>query len=141
MSDYPNIGWCPVCNAPRIEVGTGCEMCFNHLLRIDSPDTVESLRQRVFEMQNAAINLTKQLAACEKERDELLAALTGLHKVCEIALQGKDGQQHTYFETRKGHFVEATGAMRIAEALIQSHGIPVKTYAGGEAHYVMGEPK
>ena len=27
------------------------------------------------------------------------------------------------------------------EATIKSHGIPVKTYAGGEAHYVMGEPK
>ena len=56
----------------------------------------------------------------EKQRDELLAALEGLHKVCEIALSGKDGVQHTYFETRAGHFVEATKAMQEAEAAIAS---------------------
>ena len=55
-----------------------------------------------------------------KQRDELLAAMEGLHKVCEIALSGKDGKQHTYFETRAGHLVEATEAMQAAESAIAS---------------------
>lgn len=54
------------------------------------------------------------------QRDGLLAALEGLHKVCSIALAGKDGKQHTYFETRAGHFVEATKAMESAESAIAS---------------------
>lgn len=58
------------------------------------------------------------LCAVEKQRDDLLAALEGLHKVCEIALSDKDGFQHTYFETRAGHFVEATGVMMAAESAI-----------------------
>lgn len=56
----------------------------------------------------------------ERQRNELLAALEGLHKVCSLALSGKDGQQHTYFETRAGHFVEATQAMQQAESAIAS---------------------
>lgn len=56
----------------------------------------------------------------EKQRDDLLAALEGLHKVCEIALAGKYGEQHTYFETRACHFVEASTAMRAAEDAIAS---------------------
>lgn len=52
------------------------------------------------------------------QRDALLAALEGLHKVCQIALAGEDGRQHTYFETRAGHFVEATKAMVAAEKAI-----------------------
>lgn len=60
-----------------------------------------------------AIMLIKQL-------DQLLEALEGLHQVCEIALSGKDGQQHTYFETRSGHFIEATKSMQAAESAIAS---------------------
>lgn len=59
--------------------------------------------------------MIKRLGA---QRDELLAALEGMHKVCEIALAGKDGKQHSYFETRAGHFVDATKAMQRAEAAI-----------------------
>lgn len=49
---------------------------------------------------------------------ELLAALKGLRHVCEIALEGKNGEQHVYFETRRGHFVEASVSMRMAEFAI-----------------------
>ena len=49
---------------------------------------------------------------------ELLEALQGLHKVCQIALDGKDGLQYAYFETRAGHFVNATHAMEAAESAI-----------------------
>ena len=35
--EHPNIGWCPVCEAPRIEIGIGCAKCNNHLLKIDRP--------------------------------------------------------------------------------------------------------
>lgn len=48
----------------------------------------------------------------------LLKALISLHAVCEIALEGKNGQQHSYFESRCGHFVEASGAMQQAEDAI-----------------------
>lgn len=53
-------------------------------------------------------------------RDQLFESLKGLHKVCEIALAGKDGEQHTYFETRAGHFVEASHAMQEAEAALSA---------------------
>lgn len=49
---------------------------------------------------------------------ELLEALKGLHHVCEIALAGKNGEQHVYFETRLGHFVGASESMRLAESAI-----------------------
>lgn len=51
---------------------------------------------------------------------ELLSALERLHHVCSLALAGKDGTQHAYFETRTGHFIEATEAMKSAEAAIAS---------------------
>lgn len=64
--------------------------------------------------------LQAALSATVEQRDELMKALDGLHRVCSIALEGKDGKQHSYFETRAGHFVEATAAMQSAEAAIAS---------------------
>ena len=49
---------------------------------------------------------------------DLLEALQGLHCVCEIALAGKQGQQHDNFETRHGSFVNASSAMESAEAAL-----------------------
>ena len=78
----------------------------------------------------------QQKSEVEKQRDDLLAALVGLHKVCEIALAGKDGKQHTYFETRVGHFVEATESMREAEAAIAS----VKASCGAQSETAKIDP-
>ncbi len=58
----------------------------------------------------------------------LVEALAGLHKVCSIALAGKDGKQHAYFETRAGHFVEATKAMQTAESALAKHGTQAATH-------------
>ena len=71
-------------------------------------DECEKLREEVERL--TAANAA-QSAALEKAK----VALSGLHHVCEIALEGKDGQQHVYFETRAGLFVEATTAMQQAE--------------------------
>lgn len=72
----------------------------------------------MIDWKKTAAEIQDDYAAVCRKRDELLAALEGLHKVCEIALSGKDGKQHAYFETRSGHFVEATKAMQEAEAAI-----------------------
>lgn len=66
---------------------------------------------------------TLRRAAAEIRRlnevnSDLLEALKGLHHVCEIALAGKNGEQHVYFETRLGHFVAASESMRLAESVI-----------------------
>ena len=67
-----------------------------------------------------------KLAACEKElliRDKKIQDLVAENTSLDDKL--------------------AASQQRISEleATIRQHGIPVKTYAGGEAHYVMGEPK
>lgn len=74
------------------------------------------------ETDEGAIPLYDQSAidALKLACDELLSALKGLHKVCEIALSGINGRQYTYFETRAGHFVEAKKAMQSAEFAIAS---------------------
>lgn len=68
-------------------------------------------------------NQTLKRAAVEIRRLQevnrlLLEALHGLHRTCEIALAGKNGEQHVYFVTRLGHFVSASVSMRSAEAAI-----------------------
>lgn len=62
--------------------------------------------------------LTPKATEYRRQRDELLSALEGLHTVCSLVLGGKDGKQHAYFETRNGHFVEATSAMIATEEAI-----------------------
>lgn len=57
-------------------------------------------------------------SVCQAVDADLLVALKGLHKTCEIALADKGGFQFAYFETRAGHFVVATDAMQQAEAAI-----------------------
>jgi hypothetical protein len=62
--------------------------------------------------------LVKRITAAEGQRNELLAALKGLHSVCALALTGESGLQYANFETRSGHFVDASVAMSAAEAAI-----------------------
>jgi hypothetical protein len=81
-----------------------------------STDAIEQEGSAVMGWQRTA----RKLIDVTKQRDELMVALEGLHTVCAIALSGKDGKQHSYFETRAGHFVEATAAMERAEAAIAS---------------------
>ncbi len=47
---------------------------------------------------------------------ELLDALRDLHHMCELALAGKNGVQHSNLETRLGTFVHAEPLMKAAEA-------------------------
>ncbi len=83
-------------------------------------DYVHGVDRYFEELQWLALGMASEIEKIQKQRDELLAALEGLHKVCEIGLSGKDGVQHTYFQTRAGHFVEATKAMRESEASIEN---------------------
>ena len=53
-----------------------------------------------------------------KQHAELLAALRGLHHVCQIALAGKDGRQFANLETRSGSFIHMVPVMQAAEDAI-----------------------
>jgi chromosome segregation ATPase len=103
-------------------------------------------------------DMKQQLAAVEKERDALkLDAAIGRVPLdskdfaweerlaaCEKELLIRDKKiQDLVAENTSLDDKLAASQQRISEleATIRQHGIPVKTYAGGEAHYVMGEPK
>jgi hypothetical protein len=55
------------------------------------------------------------LQAFAAKKDE---SLRNLHEVCQIALEGKDGTQHAYFETRRHTSVSAVEVMEGAEQAI-----------------------
>jgi chromosome segregation ATPase len=131
---------------------------------------VNELRQRVADLEstlNGSREITKilreQLAACEKERDELQAIFdhrkntvvdlraeltASQQRIAELEqieaaaknLADVKGRHHT--EKAYNKLMDSLQAknQRIneLETVIKQHGIPVKTYAGGEAHYVMG---
>ena len=72
------------------------------------------------------MTFSRAIEAASGPNAALVEALKGLHKVCQIALAGNDGQQHEYFETRAGHFVSATPAMEAAQAALAAAGIGEK---------------
>ena len=86
-------------------------------LAISRFEEIKSLRQQVQELKDEVGIMHLNLAATENERDDQVIALANAHNRLVASQQ------------------------RIAEleAVIQSHGIPVKTYAGGEAHYCTKE--
>lgn len=64
----------------------------------------------------------KAAQAAIDAQSNLRMALGGLHRVCQLALAGKDGGQYAYFESRAGHFVSATQAMEAAEVALAAPG-------------------
>ncbi len=64
-----------------------CEKCARPL---PDAEVIEALRQRLFEMQNAAIDLTKQLAAAEKERDHWKANHTNRVAAAKVLIDRTD---------------------------------------------------
>ena len=74
---------------------------------------------------------------CQEEKDAELESLR--QRVAELE-KDRDAWRDGAKEANREQW-EMTTRITELEAVIKSHGIPVKTYAGGEAHYVMGEPK
>lgn len=66
----------------------------------------------------AILEAARPAASVQPDTPDVRLALAGLHKVCHLALQGKDGKQHAYFETRAGHFVDAVKVMEAAEVAL-----------------------
>ncbi len=70
---------------------------------------------------DAMINLcANELSTLRAQLDVAVGALERLHKTCEIALKGKQGEQFSYFETRAGSFVYAADSMRCAEKALET---------------------
>ena len=106
---------------------------------------VRELRQRIADEKLCHAETREQLAASqESERAmsvhtvTLTKELADLQAACDSTCYARD-QAYVRIEELKFQLEEQTNRhlLRIAElaATIRSHGIPVKTFSGGEAHY------
>ena len=123
--DHEPDGW------PAIRMRQVTELC----------DMVESLRHQLADEKMCHAETREQLAAGQHYAQQLREALEIIrqdevdpHTMAVLALSEPHDTSALDTITKPLHF-----RIEELEAVIKSHGIPVKTYAGGEAHYCTKE--